>query len=89
MTHSGHGAGRRGDPGPARSDAAHGARQAVFGQRLLEPLVQRFPALGIAAATRMVGRALVAVLENYQQADGSVLEPDVLRPYMGGIEQLK
>jgi seryl-tRNA synthetase len=35
-----------------------------------------------------VGRALVAVLENYQQADGSVMVPDVLRPYMGGIEQL-
>jgi seryl-tRNA synthetase len=35
-----------------------------------------------------VGRALVAVLENYQQADGSVIVPDVLRPYMGGIEKL-
>ncbi len=33
-----------------------------------------------------VGRALVAVLENYQQADGSVRVPDVLRPYMGGAE---
>jgi seryl-tRNA synthetase len=32
------------------------------------------------------GRALVAVLENYQQADGSVAVPDVLRPYMGGAE---
>ena len=31
-----------------------------------------------------VGRALVAVLENYQQADGSILIPDVLHPYMGG-----
>jgi len=36
-----------------------------------------------------VGRALVAVLENYQQADGSVVIPDVLRPYMGGLEILK
>jgi seryl-tRNA synthetase len=35
-----------------------------------------------------VGRTLVAVLENYQQADGSVLVPDVLRPYMGGVEAL-
>ena len=33
-----------------------------------------------------VGRALVAVLENYQEADGSVRVPEVLRPYMGGIE---
>ena len=35
-----------------------------------------------------VGRTLVAVLENYQQADGSVVVPDVLRPYMKGIERL-
>ncbi len=35
-----------------------------------------------------VGRTLVAVLENYQQADGSVLVPEVLRPYMGGLERL-
>ena len=33
-----------------------------------------------------VGRTLVAVLENYQQADGSVIVPEVLRPYMGGKE---
>jgi len=32
------------------------------------------------------GRALVAVLENYQQPDGSVVVPEVLRPYMGGAE---
>jgi seryl-tRNA synthetase len=36
-----------------------------------------------------VGRTLVAVLENYQQADGSVTIPDVLKPYMGGIERLE
>jgi len=35
-----------------------------------------------------VGRTLVAVLENYQNADGSVTIPDVLRPYMGGMEKL-
>jgi len=33
-----------------------------------------------------VGRTMVAVLENYQQEDGSIVVPDVLRPYMGGIE---
>ena len=32
-----------------------------------------------------VGRTLVAVLESYQQADGSVTVPEVLRPYMGGV----
>ncbi len=36
-----------------------------------------------------VGRALVAVLENYQQEDASVLIPEVLRPYMGGLDRLK
>jgi seryl-tRNA synthetase len=36
-----------------------------------------------------VGRALVAVLENYQQEDGSVVVPEVLRPYMGGLAVLK
>jgi seryl-tRNA synthetase len=36
-----------------------------------------------------VGRTLVAVLENYQQADGSVVIPEALRPYMGGLEVLK
>lgn len=35
-----------------------------------------------------VGRTLVAILENYQQADGSVSVPEVLRPYMGGLHQL-
>ncbi|HEY4872682.1 MAG TPA: serine--tRNA ligase [Steroidobacteraceae bacterium] len=35
-----------------------------------------------------VGRALVAVLENYQYADGSVRVPDALKPYMGGCERL-
>ena len=36
-----------------------------------------------------VGRTLVAVLENYQQADGSVTVPEVLRAYMGGLERLE
>ncbi len=35
-----------------------------------------------------VGRTLVALLENYQQADGSVLIPEILRPYMGGLTQI-
>ncbi|MDP1786117.1 serine--tRNA ligase [Nitrosomonas sp.] len=35
-----------------------------------------------------VGRTLVAVLENYQNADGSVAIPEVLRPYMNGLDQL-
>jgi seryl-tRNA synthetase len=35
-----------------------------------------------------VGRTLVAILENYQQADGSVVVPEALRPYMGGLERI-
>jgi seryl-tRNA synthetase len=35
-----------------------------------------------------VGRTLIAVLENYQQADGSVVVPEVLRPYLGGLERI-
>ena len=35
-----------------------------------------------------VGRTLVAILENYQQEDGSIVVPDVLRPYLGGMERI-
>ncbi|HAA83817.1 MAG: Serine--tRNA ligase [Thermodesulfobacterium commune] len=35
-----------------------------------------------------IGRTVMAILENYQQADGSVLIPEVLRPYMGGLEKI-
>jgi seryl-tRNA synthetase len=34
-------------------------------------------------------RTFIAVLENYQQADGSVVIPEVLRPYMGGLEVIR
>jgi seryl-tRNA synthetase len=36
-----------------------------------------------------VGRALIAVLENYQNEDGSVTVPEALRPYMGGQEIIR
>ena len=36
-----------------------------------------------------VGRTFLAILENYQQADGSVLIPEVLKPYMGGLEKIE
>jgi seryl-tRNA synthetase len=35
------------------------------------------------------GRLMIAVLENYQQADGSIIVPEVLRPYMGGLEVIR
>jgi seryl-tRNA synthetase len=36
-----------------------------------------------------VGRALIAVMENYQEADGSIRVPDALKPYMGGIAKIE
>ena len=36
-----------------------------------------------------VGRTLAAILENYQNADGTVTIPEVLRPYMGGMERIE
>jgi seryl-tRNA synthetase len=35
-----------------------------------------------------VGRALIAVMETYQQADGSIAVPDALQSYMGGIKSI-
>jgi seryl-tRNA synthetase len=35
-----------------------------------------------------IGRATIAVMENYQQADGSIIVPEVLRPYMGGLDSI-
>jgi seryl-tRNA synthetase len=36
-----------------------------------------------------VGRALIAVMENYQQADGSIVVPGALQPYMGGLKAIE
>ena len=36
-----------------------------------------------------VGRCLVAVLENYQNEDGSITVPEALRPYLGGVDVLR
>ncbi len=36
-----------------------------------------------------VGRALIAVMETYQQADGSIAVPDALAPYMGGLKKIE
>ena len=36
-----------------------------------------------------IGRTIVAILENYQRADGSVKIPDALVPYMGGVEEIR
>jgi seryl-tRNA synthetase len=36
-----------------------------------------------------VGRCLIAIMENYQQEDGSIVVPDALRPYMGGLDVIR
>jgi len=36
-----------------------------------------------------IGRTMIAILENYQQMDGSVLVPDVLIPYMRGLKKIE
>ena len=41
-----------------------------------------------AHAQETVHRALIAVIENYQQPDGSIRVPDALRPYMGGVDRI-
>ena len=46
-------------------------------------LIHTLNGSGVAA-----GRALIAVMENYQQADGSIRIPDVLGPYMGGVTEI-
>lgn len=56
-----------------------GARYRAEGQKKPQ-LVHTLNGSGLA-----VGRTLVAVLENYQQADGSILIPEALQPYMGGL----
>ncbi len=59
-------------------------RPVVNGQQGKPELVHTLNGSGLA-----VGRTLVAVLENYQQADGSVTVPEALRPYLGGLEVLR
>ena len=63
------------------------ARRAMIRYRLKEKekvnFVHTLNGSGLA-----IGRTLVATLENFQQKDGSVVIPDVLRPYMGGIEKI-
>lgn len=59
-----------------------GARYRVEGQKKPQ-LVHTLNGSGLA-----VGRTLVAILENYQQADGSIRIPEVLHPYMGGITDI-
>jgi len=59
-----------------------GARYRAAGEKA-QRFVHTLNGSGVA-----VGRALIAVMENYQNADGSITVPEVLRPYMGGLERI-
>jgi seryl-tRNA synthetase len=73
----------RPSPPPADEDGSDGKKKKK--QKKPKPqLCHTINGSGLA-----VGRALVAVLENYQRPDGSVAVPEVLRPYMGGKEVLE
>ncbi|MFN4037731.1 MAG: serine--tRNA ligase [Erythrobacter sp.] len=61
-----------------------GTRYRVAGEQKKTEFVHTLNGSGLA-----VGRTLVAVIENYQNADGSVTVPDALLPYMGGITRLE
>ncbi len=61
-----------------------GARLKTRGEKGTRGFVHTLNGSGLA-----VGRTLVAIIENYQQADGSVRIPQVLHPYMGGITELR
>jgi seryl-tRNA synthetase len=58
-------------------------RPAVAGAKAKTEFVHTLNGSGLA-----VGRTWLAILENYQQADGSVVVPEALRPYMGGLERI-
>ena len=63
--------------------AAHGRALARQGRQRVR-FVHTLNGSGVA-----VGRALIAVMETYQQADGSIVVPDVLQPYMGGMKVIE
>ncbi|KFL25302.1 serine--tRNA ligase [Paradevosia shaoguanensis] len=59
------------------------ARYRPAGEKQAPRFVHTLNGSGVA-----VGRCLIAVMENYQQADGSIAVPEVLRPYMGGVAKI-
>jgi seryl-tRNA synthetase len=58
--------------------------EAATGRKPSNRLVHTLNGSGVA-----VGRALIAVMENYQNSDGSITVPDALRPYMGGVGKVE
>ncbi len=69
---------------PKEGQEARSGEAATGNQRKNVRLVHTLNGSGVA-----VGRALIAVMENYQNPDGSITVPEVLRPYMNGIERVE
>jgi seryl-tRNA synthetase len=69
---------------PKESQEARSGEAATGSQKKPNRLVHTLNGSGVA-----VGRALIAVMENYQNPDGSITVPDVLRRYMGGVEKIE
>jgi seryl-tRNA synthetase len=69
---------------PKESNVASSGDAATGSQKKPNRLVHTLNGSGVA-----VGRALIAVMENYQNPDGSITVPDVLRRYMGGVEKIE
>lgn len=67
----------------ARRMNARMRREPVAGEKTAPEFVHTLNGSGVA-----VGRALIAVMENYQRADGGIDVPAVLRPYLGGLERI-
>ena len=67
-------------------------RMVKSAQAIIEPTTASQPAIGLVhtndATAFALGRIMVAIMENYQTADGNIIVPAVLRPYMAGKEQI-
>jgi seryl-tRNA synthetase len=68
---------------PKEGQEARSGEAAIGNQKRSNRLVHTLNGSGVA-----VGRALIAVMENYQNPDGSITVPAALRPYMGGVERI-
>lgn len=69
------------DCGPFQAERAHVSFRRAAGKALEHPHILNASGLGMS-------RLFAAIIENYQQQDGSVVIPDVLRPYLGGRERI-
>ena len=75
--------------GVANASIAEGALARRMGARFKNAAGKNEPVHTLNGSGLAVGRTLVAILENYQNADGSITVPEVLRAYMGGVEAIR